>query len=80
MYSDHYVNFVADVRKRDEQLSYANEHRMAKAIPTAASTLVSVYRQGLANLGALLYNLGSRLLCQHGSALKSLDRLEFGCE
>jgi len=75
MINDSYVNFLADTRRRDEEIKYANQHRIAKAIPVKRPAFVGFivrnYQRGLANLGGLLVDLGSRMQCHFESLLAS---------
>jgi hypothetical protein len=61
MSGHYYVDFLADTRRRDEEIKYAEEHRAAKALRTGPAAVVRLYQRSMLNLGAALVRLGSRL-------------------
>ncbi|MBN1149010.1 MAG: hypothetical protein JXA78_17260 [Anaerolineales bacterium] len=61
MSGHYYVDFLADTRRRDEEISYANEHRAAKDLPARPAAVVRLYQRGMFDLGALLVSLGYRM-------------------
>ena len=69
MSGHYYVDFIADTRRRDEEIKYANEHRAAKALPVRPAAVLRLYQRGMLNLGVLLVSSGSRLQRHYESLL-----------
>lgn len=69
MSGHHYVDFLADTRRRDEEIRYANEHRAAKTLPARPVALVTLFWRGMLKFSALLISLGHRLRCRYESMM-----------
>jgi hypothetical protein len=73
MINDNYVNFLADTRRRDDEIRIANQHRIAKAIPVKRPVFMEIfvrfYQRSLANFGDILIVLGGRLKCRYENLL-----------
>jgi hypothetical protein len=67
MIDDHYVNFLADVRRRDEEIHSASEHRAAKDIPARSLAFLRQFQKRVTNFVVLLINFAARLECRYAS-------------